>query len=318
VLAALLLILLLGASVAQTATASRSSRHGPNLQRGCVLAPARCGYPAPSNTGVPRRTVLTRSHGFAVTTAGRLIRGLDVTGSIEVDADNVTIEDTRVTNASPGGHAVWIAPGVHGTVIKDSWLRGADHSHHSIAYAVQNSGSDTNRGIRLRMDACTECWSGPGTLSDSYAASNATFPGAHYESIYYGGGSGRLRLIHNTLVNPHGQTAVVFAGNDYGNQTGLTIIDNLLNGGGFVIYGGAVGKVGATTRNVTITGNRFGRCLTRAIYNQRSGGTACANGPDRHGYWPNGGYFGVSAYVNSAVTKWSGNYWDDNLAPVRA
>jgi hypothetical protein len=262
--------------------------------------------------------VLTPSHGFAVTTAGRVIRDLDVTGSIEIDANHVTIEDTRVTNDSPDGHAVWIAPGVHGTLIRDSWLRGADHGGRSVAYAVQNSGSDTNRGVRLRMDACTECWAGPGTLSDSYAAADASFPGAHYESVYYGGGSGRLRLIHDTLVNPHSQTAVVFAGNDYGNETGLTIVDNLLNGGGFVIYGGGEGSLGATTTDVTITGNRFGRCLTRAVFNKQSGGSACAKGADRHGYWPHGGYFGVDAYVRDAVTTWSGNYWDDDLVPVRS
>jgi hypothetical protein len=161
------------------------------------------------------------------------------------------------------------------------------------------------------MYNCTTCWAGPGTLQDSYAITDAVIAGSHYEPIYYGGGGGPLVVQHDTLLNPNDQTAEVFGGNDYGDQTGLTITNNLLAGGGYMIYGGAYGSMGASTRNVTITGNRLARCLT----SPRSDGygTVCSGGHDSHGYWPNGGYYGVAAYVNNAVTTWSGNYWDDNL-----
>jgi hypothetical protein len=121
-------------------------------------------------------------------------------------------------------------------------------------------------------------------------------------------------INHDTLLNPHDQTADVFGGNDYGNETGLTITNNLLTGGGYMVYGGAIGSAGASTTDVTITGNRFARCLTPSFSDGY--GMKCKGGADANGYWPQGGYYGVAAYVDKSVTTWSGNYWDDNLQPA--
>jgi hypothetical protein len=83
----------------------------------------------------------------------------------------------------------------------------------------------------------------------------------------------------------------------------LTITDNFLVGGGYVIYPcGNASTVGTSTMN--IEDNRFGRCLS-------------ASCPDSHGYWPKGGYNGIDAYnFPGASETWSGNYWDDNLQAV--
>ncbi len=69
-------------------------------------------------------------------------------------------------------------------------------------------------------------------------------PEEHYEDIYYGGGAGPLIVNHNTMLNPQGQTAIVFASVDFGDQTTLTITNNLMAGGGYMIYGGASGSGG--------------------------------------------------------------------------
>ena len=64
----------------------------------------------------------------------------------------------------------------------------------------------------------------------------------------------------------------------------------------------------------------------RVKFNQRTGGTACGayrGGPqtlgraggDAHGYWPQGGYYGlvVGAYCPPGHGQtWTGNVWDDN------
>jgi hypothetical protein len=251
------------------------------------VEPSACGYPDLTNTGVPATMKLTRSGGITVTTPGTVIAGLDVRGSIEIDANDVTIRDTRVTTAAATGHNILIAAGVSGTVIEDTTLRGVDAGAHAVQYSVQNTGTDDTRGLRLNMSHCTTCWAGPGTLEDSYGITDAVIAGSHYEPVYYGGRAGPLVIDHDTLLNPHDQTADVFAGNDYGDQTGLRITNNLLAGGGYMIYGGAYGQNGASTRDVTITGNRFSRI-----------------------YWPNGGHYGVIAYVNWSVTSWARNYWD--------
>ena len=120
--------------------------------------------------------------------------------------------------------------------------------------------------------------------------------GEHYEDIYYGGGEGSLIVNHDTMLNPQGQTATVFASNDFGDQTTLTITNNLLAGGGYTLYGGAsctTSECGAVKGPVTVTGNRFSST-----------------------YYPESGYYGIGAYFNNAVTTWSGNFWDDTLKSV--
>lgn len=99
---------------------------------------------------------------------------------------------------------------------------------------------------------------------------------------YYGGGAGALVVDHDTLLNPHDQTAAVFASVDFGNQTTLTVTGSILAGGDYVIYGGGSGSGGKVVGPVTITNNRFSRV-----------------------YEPNGGYYGAAAYLNESVTTWS-------------
>jgi Sigma-70 region 2 len=66
----------------------------------------------------------------------------------------------------------------------------------------------------------------------------------------------------------------------------VTIVDNLLAGGGYTLYCAAtVPGVGGTE---VVTGNRFAR-----TYDQK------------------GGYYGPAAYCGSGVDVWSGNVWDD-------
>jgi hypothetical protein len=264
--------------------------------RNCITRPSACGYPDRSNTGVPAGVRLKPTGGITVTQRGAIISGVDVNGSIQINADNVTIADSRVTSSGQTGHNIVIAPGVSGTVIQDSTLRGRDRTANPVQYAVINEGTDTTVGTRLQMYNCSTCWAGPGTLRDSYAITDAVIAGAHYEPVYYGGRAGPLVLDHNTLLNPHEQTAAVFAGNDYGNQTGLVITNNLMAGGDFIIYGGAGDNpYGAATRDVTITDNRFSDV-----------------------YWPHGGQYGAETSVNWSVTNWSNNYWDATglLEPV--
>jgi hypothetical protein len=98
-----------------------------------------------------------------------------------------------VTNSDSTGHAIWIAPGVGGVLIENSTLRGANAGSGAMQYSVQNSGSSSNKGLRLDMYNCTTCWAGAGTLEDSYGITNANIAGSHYEPVYYGGGDeGRL------------------------------------------------------------------------------------------------------------------------------
>src|SRR5262249_42537683 len=124
-----------------------------------------------------------------------------------------------------------------------------------------------------------------------------------------------LALDHNTLLNTSPQTANIFANTNNGSggacANHLTITNNLLAGGGYSIYPcGNASSAGTSV--VGITNNRFARCGGGTAV-QGSGGTwLCPGGADSHGYFPQGGSFGVEAWSFSNQT-WSGNFWDDNL-----
>ncbi len=271
-------------------------------QTNCIKVPSACGYPDSTNTGVPAGTTLkSQTNNITVTTPGTTIKDVALEGSISVEANNTTIEDTDVTvngtqtcGESCGGRGIWIKPGVTGTLIQNVACHGGALSGVNVTqYCVMSNDSATTIK-QLYAYNCTECLAGPMNLSNSFInESNATIPQEHYEDIYYGGGAGPLIVNHNTMLNQQGQTAVVFASVDFGNQTTLTITNNLMAGGGYTIYGGGSGSGGKVVGPVTITGNRFSR-----------------------EFYPNGGSYGVAAYMNEAVTSWSGNVWDETLKSV--
>ncbi|HEX4115478.1 MAG TPA: hypothetical protein VHY18_06350 [Solirubrobacteraceae bacterium] len=271
-------------------------------QTNCIKVPSACGYPDSTNTGVPAGTTLkSQTSNITVTTPGTTIKDVALEGSISVEANNTTIEDTDVTvdgtqtcGESCGGRGIWIKPGVTGTLIQNVACHGGALSGVNVTqYCVMSNDSATTIK-QLYAYNCTECLAGPMNLSNSFInESDATIPQEHYEDIYYGGGGGPLIVNHNTMLNQQGQTAVVFASVDFGNQTTLTITNNLMAGGGYMIYGGGSGSGGKVVGPVTISGNRFSR-----------------------EFYPNGGYYGVASYMNEAVTTWSGNVWDETLKSV--
>ncbi len=83
----------------------------------CSSSPMLTGVmPTASNTGVPAGTSLTNSGGFSANTPGQVISALNVTGTITVNANNVTIQNSKI---NPTGQywGILIPSGVTGTKI---------------------------------------------------------------------------------------------------------------------------------------------------------------------------------------------------------
>ncbi len=288
----------------------------------CFATPSACCYPDATNTGVPAGTHLTPSGDVTASTPGMVVDSLDVSGSIEVSANGVTIKNTRITVPAPGcgtattcgNSGIHIDSGVTGTLIQDVEITTAPGA--TVEHAIRNLGGETTKAVRLYAHGPDALWFGSGDLEDTYHVCSFAIADDHVENLYNGGGNGTLIVNHCTLLNPISQTSTVFNKNDFGDITTTTVTNSLLAGGGYTLYGGAGGSGGNVVGPVTITGNRFARCLTAPMFDKQSGGTACSGGPDTHGYYPYGGYFGTDAYFTDAVTSWSGNFWDDNLAPV--
>jgi hypothetical protein len=285
---------------------STSAARARHVRLNCFKHLAKCGYPHPSSTGVPAGTKLKDTGSITVRKAGTVIKNKRVHGYILVQARNVTIKNTLVTQTTANGGqqnfgdgepwAIHIEAGATGAVVEHSTMRGASASANAVLYGILNSAGTSTLAIRDKFYNCAQCYAGPGTLKNSYALDNGAYPIAHLETVYYGGGQGFLRILHDTLLAPfdkdadgnsHPSTAVVYTYHDFGVVKNLTINNSMLVGGGSTVYGG-----GGTAVGVRVTNNRF----------------------SRH-YFPQGGFYGVSLYLPTGIT-WTGNIWDNSGARV--
>jgi hypothetical protein len=309
--------------------------------------PGACGYPDPSynNVGVANCAALPASGSITASTAGQTIQNLNVTGTINITANNVTINNVCVTDngaGAIGSTAVNLGANVTGTVINNSTIAGANATNQSMEAAVRSGSSGASGTLnRDYLYQCGECAWGHWTINDSYIIANGMIgTGDHYEDIYFSDGT--VNANHDTLLNPEYNTAVLFGDTQYGGggpaDNHTTITNSLFGGGDIVLYpNGNSSAVGSST--MTITGNRLLRCITKpSVLDNTTGGTACTSasgndgtgctfsggaacqtGQDANGYYPGGGYFGLTTKVYTGTGQtWSGNVWDDNLALVSA
>jgi hypothetical protein len=305
----------------------------PSAGSHCFSVPSSCGYPDPTNTGVPNGTALTASGPITVTTAGTVIEGKDVTGGIDVQANNVTIRNTRVSNGGNCGTTNtcgnWAIRAIGRTGLKienvETYKNGTSTCEHDIRN--QGPGAGTLEIVRSFLHACDSSVYSVGntTLKDSYSLSKKDISTDHVENVYFADST--FTAIHSTMLNPVGQTAVIF-GDVNGGSGGscsnkLTIEDSLLAGGGYSLYPCGNGTSAGTSVRI-VRNNHFARCLGSEVSN---GGSWHCKGVssnsrdespgDGNGYYPKSGSYGYKAYdVVGPGSIWSGNVWDDNLATI--
>jgi fibronectin type 3 domain-containing protein len=290
----------------------------------CFAVPSACGYPDATNTGVPAGTTLTPSGSITASTPGQVIDGKDVSGTITIAANNVTVQNTRVTLNSGscgttnacGNYEIKVNDGVTGAVIKNVELRAAagitcEHDIRNVGGTVQVISSYLH-GCDSNLYSVNNT-----TFTDVYGLSKIDISTDHVENIYFSDST--VTVNHSTLFNPVDQTAVVF-GNVNGGSGGtctnhLTVSNSLFAGGGFTLYPCGNGT-SAGSSSASITNTHFARCLTTPVYHSNGGNTTCQGGPDSHGYYPYGGNYGIGSYYFSNATTWSGNVWDDNLQAI--
>jgi hypothetical protein len=282
---------------------------------GCLAEPSACGFPDRTNTGVPAGTTLTPAGSQTVSTDGAVLDGLEITGTVTVTADNVTIQNSRIvrTSGGSGSYAVILNNGADNFTIKDTEVVGPESDSEGLQSAVWNHyGNPGATATRVYFHRCADCWEGAGTFRDDYMVVDAAYSGSHDEDIYVCGD--RVDVDHSTLVNTHQQTATVF-GDTICGPNDFTVTNSLLAGGGFLVYPQANSSSATGTANVS--GNRFARCTTSSVYDPGSGGRTCSGGADSFGYYPLGGYYGVAAYNYSGPGNvWANNVWDDSGQPV--
>lgn len=157
--------------------------------------PSPTGWPDASNTGVPTGTQLTPSGTLNVTVTGAVINGRDITGSVTVNAPNVTIRNSRIR----GGDFFLVRSNSTGLLIEDSEIIG----DFSVCHVGIGSSNVTVRrteftGCENGMDMSN---GGPLTVEDNWIHDLTVGGGAHTDGIQIGQGAHDLTIRHNT-INP--------------------------------------------------------------------------------------------------------------------
>jgi chitodextrinase len=300
----------------------------------CFASPGSCGYPDPAygNVGVPAGTNLTPSGSITVSTAGTVINGLNVTGEIDVNANNVTIQNTKVTMTGGGCGPTNTCANSDIHVLCDcnvtvSHVELTTDSSTTVEHAIRNSygGFLTVDHVYQHGNADALCWCGDANISDSYSTIHLAISNDHLENTYTDGDTDTMN--HNTFLNATQQTANIFANTNNGTggtcSNHLTVTNNLLAGGGYTIYPcGNASSAGSSS--LTFTDNRIARCGGGNEVSGPGGTWLCSDAPksapylstDGHGWFPRGGSYGYDANIYCGSSTWTRNVWDDSGATI--
>ena len=248
-----------------------------------MATPILSGFPDTTTTGVPAGVTLTPHIGdLVINTPGAVISGLNITGTVYVNAPNVTIENCRI-DANGGYFCIdaGATNGASGLTVTDCTLLN------SVPGKVdgQNILCTGATILRCDMSGMSHCISSDGgnLIQDNYMHDlNGTVNG-HYECIYVGGGAPGDTIRHNTMISF--DTAVVFMKTDYGPVNNMIVDNNLM------LQQSPVPVAGLHTTSYDIyldnTGDGMtGNVVTNNIMQQ--------------------GYYGYSSVTNAGVV-WQGN-----------
>ncbi|MFF7969730.1 hypothetical protein [Streptomyces sp. NPDC007905] len=238
--------------------------HGPGTHDSAHTAtasPQEAGFPDARTTG-PRIPLTPHSTGnMSVKTDGTVIKGWDITGSLDIYANDVTIIDTKITSTNWWG--VNLRPGHSGLRILHSAItavpgKGPDNG--GVDYAVSNMATSSIEVGWSDISVFGNALSmGQGHLHDNYVHDLVPFRNTggewqHTDAVISGGGNkGQLIIRHNTLLNPvavdRGASAAIGLFADTGHVSDTVIDGNLLAGGAYALYGGGEGATGITVTN---------------------------------------------------------------------
>ena len=274
--------------------------------------PPTTDYPDATNTGVLAGTSLKRvpqdvtsgpgwywdSRGWVtIDGVGTLFSGYSLDASIEVVADNVTIDNVR--NITSGDYWAIAVRHAKNVTIRNCELGGKDQGSGRLMVAIKSIYADEGD---ITVQRCNIFNTGTGIqiyrglIEDNYIHDMGIKPGDHINGITSNSSTGPLVIRHNTIYNQIDQTDAIGLFEDFGVQRDVLIENNKLAGGGYTIYAGQ-NSGGLQTSNIVVKNNR----ITRHLFVR-------------------GGYYGpATAYSKTGPgNEWTGNVWDDTGQEIPA
>ncbi len=210
-------------------------------------------WPDETNTGVPVGTTLVPSGNLVITKPGAVIAGLDIQGAVDIEAPDVTLKESRIRAAR--FDVVRVKPGITGVVIQDCEIDGIGVGNDG-SNGIRGAGTFLRNNIHHVENGIT--LDGGATIQDNYIHDLLASGSPHYDGIQIDGGVSNVLIRHNTVINPHAQTAAVMIDNYFGPIDGITVDNNRLVGGGYTVYSDGQFSGGPISA-VTFTNNRLGK-----------------------------------------------------------
>ena len=212
------------------------------------------GFPDASSTGVPAGMTLTPYNGnLVINTPGAVISGLDIHGTVLINAPNVTLIDCKVTS-STGFNIVALKDGITGVTIQNCEITGTGNGVGGSTGIWGSGGTFIGNNIWGVENGITPTGNNT-VIQDNYIHDLNTSAGSagHYDGIQAFGGYSNLTIRHNTIDGR--DTSDIFITTLWGPISNVIVDDNKL-----------IGTAGATLRvysdpnggapgNVQITNN---------------------------------------------------------------
>jgi hypothetical protein len=212
--------------------------------------------PGPGNTGPSNPSLLQPRSGMTITQAGAIIENVDITGTVDIRASNVTLRNFRI-NTNGGFYGIKATSGATGILLEDGEVFNAQSSNiygggfTARRLNVHDSGGD---GFKATGNVVVE---------DSWIHHLGKSDGAHADGNQSRKGDNFIFRRNNcdmptTDPAPYKTNACFMLQEADGPLTRFLIEDNWLNGGNFTIY---------CAGDTTVRNNRFGRNYRYGVKN---------------------------------------------------
>jgi hypothetical protein len=256
----------------------------------CSTSPALPSVkPTAANTGVPAGTSLTTSGSITVSTPGTVIDGKDVTGSITVNANNVTIKNSKI-HTSGGYWAIKSDIDPTGTKIINNEIYSPNGFYTGITLNNVFICGNYIHGFENMITGGSNM-----TIQANYMDKlDGVDANPHYDGIeiYWGNNTkvwGNNIMMRDVNGNWLGDTGAINLTTENSNIDNVDIRGNWIGGGSYTLY---VVRSSVNTQyrytNVSVVNNRW------------------------YGSPPTGYAMWGPASTDDPITTWSGNVWDAN------
>jgi hypothetical protein len=232
------------------------------------------GWPDASNSGVPAGTVLTPSGSMTISQAGAVISAREITGSVTVNAPNVTIRNSRIQ----GNAFNLIRSNSSGLLVEDSEIvnqpaAGQPNCHNAIAFGDYTvvrteitgceNGADMGAGNVLFQDNYVHDLDHVGP-SHVFGSSNP-----HADGIQMSDNARNIRILHNNISpqddGSRDSTAGIIMGTS---NSDVRIEDNRIDGSraAYAIYAPRTQTAGVfINRNRLLKGYGYTACVRPGV-----------------------------------------------------